>query len=294
MDWKVEDWERLARYIRRGQCTPFIGAGASSPPLPTGRQLASHLAERYRYPCSDPENLVKVAQWALAQGEELDLKGTVCEFISQAITPESDPVSATHEFLVDLELPVYITTNYDDLLATAFERRRRPARKEIFPFYQARQRKRNLGDDEGSKPTPQSPLIYHLHGVLADPLSMVLTEDDYLDFLIYIHPEEKLLPSYVQEAFSRSVLLFVGYSLNDMDFKVLFRRLASSLLRGGGESHFAVQLDPKAAAGREHEAAAQELEYLEAQYRQQRIKVFWGSCADFVAELDTYLHGRSA
>ena len=38
----------------------------------------------------------------------------------------------------------------------------------------------------GFVPTPANPLVYHLHGHLEMPQSLVLTEDDYLEFLVRI------------------------------------------------------------------------------------------------------------
>ncbi len=112
---------------------------------------------------------------------------------------------------------------------------------------------------------------------------MVLTEDDYLDFLIYVH---NLLPPTVEKAFEESALLFLGYGLADMDFKVLFRKINS--YSGGHGRHFAVQIDPQQ-TGLPSLQAKQELEYLTTQYEAQRIKVFWGSCRDFVKELRRHL-----
>ena len=42
------------------------------------------------------------------------------------------------------------------------------------------------------KPSQDKPLVYHLHGELNNPQSMVLTETDYLDFLINLSKEEIL------------------------------------------------------------------------------------------------------
>jgi hypothetical protein len=282
--WTKEDWELLARLIHRKQCTPFVGAGASWPTLPLGHELAEQLAEQYGYPCSDKGNLTRVAQWAVTQGNEIDLKGTVKECLSKNVYPDFKAPDEPHRLLVDLGLPVYITTNYDDFLIQAFKDDNRPARSEICQWHLARKRNRNLGYSPAYTPTPENPLVFHLHGALDEPLSMVLTEDDYLDFLIYV---QDLLPPSVEKAFSDSALLFLGYSLSDMNFKVLFRKLASYPSRGP-HSHFAVQLDPVKMA-KAPAVAAQELRYLQAQYDLQSIKVFWGTCREFVAQLRPYL-----
>ena len=71
---------------------------------------------------------------------------------------------------------------------------------------------------------------------------MVLTEDDYLEFLVRMNRDasEPLLPPVIRTAFKDS-LLFVGYSLSDWSFRVLFRGLIGSLPAGLGNLSIAVQ-----------------------------------------------------
>jgi SIR2-like domain len=40
------------------------------------------------------------------------------------------------------------------------------------------------------KPKPNEPLVYHLYGDIDIPGSMVLTEKDYIDFVIFLNKEE--------------------------------------------------------------------------------------------------------
>ena len=47
---KPEDWKELAKSILDGQCTPFLGAGACVPTLPTGSELSHMLAREFDYP----------------------------------------------------------------------------------------------------------------------------------------------------------------------------------------------------------------------------------------------------
>lgn len=58
------DWKRLVGQIRNGDCTPFLGAGACSGTLPTGRELSLSWADSYRYPFADGDNLPEVMQYA--------------------------------------------------------------------------------------------------------------------------------------------------------------------------------------------------------------------------------------
>jgi len=288
MEWTDEDWGLLLRLISFKRCTPFLGAGAAVPKLPTGSELAQRLVAKYQaYPVREDRDLTRVAQWALCHANEVDLRESVRNWLQKAGTLDSEDPDELHWVLAGLDLPIYMTTNYDDFMTTALKRRGRRPCREVCKWHLAR-RRRSIpkfpscrGFQRDYVPSEKSPLVFHLHGTLDEPESMVLTEDDYLDFLIYI---QGLIPPRVEEAFSESCLLFLGYSLKDMSFKVLFRKLASYASRSLGTRHFAVQLDPT-----DEREPSQRIEdqrwYQEDRYQAQMIKVYWGSCRDFAAEL---------
>jgi hypothetical protein len=139
---------------------------------------------------------------------------------------------------------------------------------------------------------------------------MVLTEDDYLDFLMNCSHVPEIIPPRVEQAFTESSLLFLGFSLEDMNFKVIFRRLSAYLQRSQAAHHVSVQLapqgycpaeapvegqppdDPETAARKKEEAQAKrkayakaQEEYLRAHFGLQRVKIYFGTCEEFCAEL---------
>ena len=105
--------------------------------------------------------------------------------------------------------------------------------------------------DQGYEPTPQRPVVFHLHGCADRHESMVVTEDDYLDFLVNISkdlatnpvsPKERpVLPLRIRRAITTSNLLFIGYGLSDINFRVILRGLVHSLERSGRRIHITVQ-----------------------------------------------------
>src|SRR5205807_1593444 len=95
---------------------------------------------------------------------------------------------------------------------------------------------------DGYRPTPQEPLVYHLHGHLDVVESLVLTEDDYFDFLVNI--PQIGIPPMVQEALSATSLLFVGYRLADWNFRVLFRGFVELTQASDRRLSVTVQLPP--------------------------------------------------
>ena len=88
-------------------------------------------------------------------------------------------------------------------------------------------------------------MVLHLFGQDDDPLSLVLTEDDHLDYLARIARDyEYLLPTSVNAALASTTLLFLGYRLEDLDLKVIMRGLLTHLdLDKWGMLHVAVQLE---------------------------------------------------
>jgi hypothetical protein len=52
-----------------------------------------------------------------------------------------------------------------------------------------------------------------LHGYFDVPKTMVLTESDYLDFMVRLQEKVPILPPEITIAVTTNALLFVGYSL---------------------------------------------------------------------------------
>ncbi len=286
--WDEKDWKALLLSIRHKQCTPFLGAGACAGVLPLGRDIARNFAQEYDFPFLDCENLSRVAQYVAIEGGPMTPKYRVIEELSGKGPPDFSDPCEPHRVVAELDLPVYITTNYDDFMVKALERclpKKRP-RREICNWYLARKRQpaRATADLD---PTPTEPVVFHLHGCLENAHSMVLTEDDYLDFLMYISEDQRLIPPRIEQAFSDSSLLFMGYSLDDMNFKVLFRKLASYMQRNEGARHVSVQLAPGYGDTSEDYIARtrKQRAYLERHFDLQKVKVYWGTCKDFAAEL---------
>jgi SIR2-like protein len=145
----------------------------------------------------------------------------------------------------------------------------------------------NPETDARYKPTPTNPLVYHFHGHMAWPASLVVTEDDYFEFLLNLakEPPPFVLPC-IDKGLGDGELLFLGYKLRDWDFRVLLRLLANTL-REGAHSHIAVQLGPRSRAEAADQRKAENAKrYLGTYLDKRYIKVFWGTCQEFIAELN--------
>ena len=102
---------------------------------------------------------------------------------------------------------------------------------------------------------------------------MVLTEDDYLDFLVSVSCRSPL-PPMVQEALTSNLLLFVGCSVNDTYMPVLLRALSSHLTISLSRSHWLLPAE----RGKVRYSKQQRLkmqQYWEGCLNQHGIRVWW-------------------
>jgi hypothetical protein len=278
------DWEMLIEAIEQKECTPFLGSGACYDVLPTGKGLASEWAAEIGYPFKDDDNLPRVAQYlALERGAEMPRRRIAKAF--GEIKPDFDRPHEIHLLVARMGCKVYITTNYDDFMMQALARV--PGCRPVADICQWNRRRPPLV----RTPTSMEPVVFYLHGSLREKETMVVTEDDYLDFLLSVSDHPEVIPVHVQDALANSTLLFLGYSLEDPDFKFLFRRLAmySNLSKlTAGARHVAVQLVPtnsNTPTPGDLERAEKQRIYLRERFRLQAFKMYWGSCDQFAADL---------
>jgi hypothetical protein len=137
-------------------------------------------------------------------------------------------------------------------------------------------------DDPDYEPTPEKPLVYHLFGSDEEFDSLLVTEDHYLDYLVHISAQMERLPNRIWSALTNSSLLFLGYSLDDWEFRVILRGLVATRDRRRKLKHVGVQLE-MAGAGEEETEAVQA--FLQQYFQEADINIFWGTPAQFVAEL---------
>jgi hypothetical protein len=193
----------------------------------------------------------------------------------------ADDPNEPHRVLASLNLPLYLTTNCDSFMAEALA-----ARPGITPAREVCRWNKDLDGlpsrfEGGSsyKPAREAPLVYHLFGSDAEPRSLVLTEDNYLDYLIKI-AEKGRIPDYIRGVLASTSLMFIGYSLNDWEFRVLMRGLVATVNRRLDFQDVAVQVE---GVGEADAAAVQD--FLRKYFERANINVFWGSTAQFIAEL---------
>ena len=79
--------------------------------------------------------------------------------------------------------------------------------------------------EPGYVPTIDRPLVFHIFGNVNVPESLVLTEDDYLGYLLSVTEDKSLIPLPVRSALADSSLLLLGLGLDDWDARILLLTL---------------------------------------------------------------------
>lgn len=281
-----DDWEILIDRIGRKECTPFLGAGACYGVLPLGGDIAQEWASVFKYPFDDSTNLIRVAQFVGVVRDRVAPKELFLKRVGNGGRPDFKDPLETHRALADLSLRVYLTTNYDPFMTEALRHAEKDVEREFFRWSP---HLRELARDEpsiferepGYRPTAARPLVFHLHG--SDQLvdSLVLTEDDYIDFLTNSARGELALPPAVEQALTGSSLLFVGYSIADWNFRVLLNSLTHYRSRGARRLNVAVMTLPASAKA----DPARVQKYLTESYADIDVRVYWGTARAFVKEL---------
>lgn len=279
-------WHTLIGRIRQGRCTPFVGAGASHGTLPLGGDIAQKWADEFDYPLRDDRNLARVAQYLAVVNDAMWPKERIVQQFTDIGPPDFTDPTEPHSVLAELDLPIYLTTNYDDFMVKALTSAGKRPHREVCRWnqYLRESMERSVFEDPDFQPSAMEPVVFHLHGTAAEAESLVLTEDDYLTFLVNLSRRQDLLPHRIQRALTGASILFVGYSLEDWSFRVLYQALVSLMESSLRRISVAVQLPPEDRPTHQ---------YLDAYFGQKDVSVYWGTARQFTAELRQRLGDKS-
>ena len=283
-----DDWEVLLYSIKLGRCTPFLGAGAAAGVLPTGSEIATRWATEYGYPLPDRSNLISVSQYLAVKMDSMFPKYKIVEMFADESAPNFSNPLEPHMILASLPLPIYITTNYDDFMVQALKRQPLPRDPQKVLCRWNRAVKNLVRDDpnyieleQNTKLNVANPVVFHLHGYVPVAESLVLTEDDFMDFLVNMASDDELIPPQIARALTGTTKLFLGYRIADWNFRVLLRSFERLMERSVSPPSIAVMKLPKPSEGTREEAQA----YLTKYYENIDVRVYWGEVTEFVAEL---------
>ena len=278
------DWEVLMKRIKDGRCTPFLGAGVYSEGPSLRSSVAKTWATEKNYPFSDSDDVARVARYLNVEyGDAEYASGLYVDELRKVPLPNFDDPNEPYHILARLPLPIYITTNYDDMMEQALAKNQRDVKPDLCKWVKGLDDISPLAE-EGFQPNVANPSVFHLYGYMKTQQSMVMSEDDYFQFLISVSKDPELIPKRIQQAITGTSLMLLGYSLEDWDFRILFHFLAGYLKNSTSRTHVAVQLSPSATTDDlKQRAQAFFDKYFES--KSPDIRVSWETTPRFVAML---------
>ncbi len=218
------DIDDLSDAIKKREVILFVGAGVSAAlGLPTWHGLIEHMAKELGY---DPELFQTTAGGYLSLAQyyrnKRDSIGPLRSWMETHWSVDHDKLktSKVHNSIVDLNCPIIYTTNFDRILEKSFEIAGRTFKK----IANARDI-RMAGVEETQ--------IVKFHGDFDDDEFIVLTETDYYKRLSFEHPLDLKLRA---DAIGRSIL-FIGYSLSDINIRLLLFKLSQMWKSSGFDKY---------------------------------------------------------
>ena len=224
----------IAPAVLRGECILFLGAGVHYPPPvcspfrypeseqpPLGSALSEALAAKCgfvdRFPTESPTNLQRVA---LCYERRFNRPQLIKE-LEAAVDVGKEPSPALR-MLAELDFPLVVTTNYDQLFERALAAEGKQPDLQVYSCDE-----RVETNEPPLQLDPRRPYFLKLHGDIRMPESIVITDEDYIHFVMRMTDKEPQNPvaSGVRYFFKKMTTLFIGYSLLDYNLRLLFRTL---------------------------------------------------------------------
>jgi hypothetical protein len=251
----------VATRVTSGRCILFLGSAihAPSPPgcdycyekdecPPIGDQLSRFLATKCDYPYADRDNLQRVSWYH-------EVKSTfripLVDDIRSAVHDNRRPSSVLRG-LARLRFPIVITTNYDQLYEQALDAVAQESglpeanyEKSVYARNDP-STKRRITKDCAQNPSQDRPFLLKIHGDIDAPDSIVITDEDYIQFVLRMrdkHPFHPFGPNLLTKLVEWPTL-FIGYRLHDYNLRLLFRSLRLRLGPGELQPNYSIDLNP--------------------------------------------------
>jgi hypothetical protein len=310
-------WQQtIVERIRVGKVVPLVSNTVSNNLVLRGHnELVTAYATYTSYPLPDKDNLTRMTQFISVTEEGVTdprvVKEDYINFIKNMLYDIAETDGASGDLLAELEeefdditfsefserlgypqfdqgradpllvlaecpLPIYLTTSYHNFIEMALRRAGKKPRTDLCRWHKGLEGIPSVLE-ENYQPSPKEPLVYHLHGLDSYPGSLVLTEDDYMEFLVAISQNvgrgTDPIPRRVRQALADSSLLLLGYELQNWDFRVLFWGLIKP--RPLQQTSVSVQLVPNEI----------EKNYLKKYLGEFEFQVYWGDIYQYTQEL---------
>ncbi|MDN7134552.1 SIR2 family protein [Pseudidiomarina terrestris] len=207
----IDNLDELAASIKGRKTILFVGAGVSvNLGVPSFSQVIDELASRLGFDndiFKASGDSYTLAEYYFEENAGLD---DLVDWMKRDWHPDHVDVgvSGIHECIVKLGFKAIYTTNYDCWLEQAFDYWKRPYCKITCV-------------SEMPNASEEDTQIIKYHGDVESPRSLVLTESSYFERLSFESPLDVKLRSDILD----KAILFIGYSLSDINIRYLLYRL---------------------------------------------------------------------
>jgi hypothetical protein len=314
-----QKWNSVVMSLQNEVCLPVLGPGLVESVIGSTRDMARDWAERYEIPLArNRDDIAQVAQHLAYQNDAFFVRDSVRAYVTRYLRKRfhdkltqdllearvekglvdrmisligkdlraSNP-NEVHTMLARMPVPIYISANRDNLLFDALEEQGKKPRTHVCTWESDEQPGPQL--DPTYVPSVKEPLVFYVFGNFKYPDRLIITEDDYFEFLMGVTRNETReaarIPPVVSAAIANSGWLMLGFQVEDWDFRVVL----SSVLRQPGRrmgqgrrTSVAIQMNMTD----EGVAFERTCDYLGRYFSENKdVTLFWSSPEAFVNEL---------
>lgn len=206
----------LLESILQDRCVPFIGSGFSkNADVPSGKNMLdwdelgmAFAKEMENYKYSNAIDAISAYSYAYS-------RPVMVEKMKSLLLTGEVKTGNTHKAFCKLQFDIVCTTNFDRLLESTYDFLKRPCNAII-------------NESQLSvAPSKDEVTLLKMHGDIYHPDRIVATEEDYDKFL----DENPMLATYLSNLLITRTPLFIGYSLEDDDFRQIWQIVKNRLGR---------------------------------------------------------------
>ncbi len=310
-------WPFLVENIADQQCIPILGPEILQGLLPSAQYIASELASTYGYPFDDNKNLARVAQYMETVGPgrllrehkklmrdqllrtfaaDLDEEKRkallnadfvrLVEELQWSHKVQQLQENEIHHVLATLNLPLYVTTGFDNFMVQALRSVGKHSVRQIGIRWDYAAHARTPLFPLLPAPSPDDPVVLHLSGYYGNAeqeKQIVFSEKHYLQqFAIITQQRDYIIPTNVLGLLAQSNFLLLGFNPSDWEFRLIVQGLLPSIAQTNNEqrSHIGVQID-----NFQQPNSEKAISFLNKFLAQCQIDVYWGTPQQFINEL---------
>ncbi|HLP47417.1 MAG TPA: SIR2 family protein, partial [Candidatus Kapabacteria bacterium] len=222
-EWDDDKFDTLIYSIRQKNCILMLGPDVETELAVEKTKVLTEILANLLAEKIDPgiktqinsDDLAQVSQNYCAEKGRSDLEAKVLNFYNQRKTM----TNTLHQNLAELGFYLIITTTPGNMTYEALTRKKTPI-KDYYNFRGNKPENVKMG-------TVESPLMYYLYGSVDNAKSLLLTENDLLDFLASLISKKPPLPDNILSEFQdeNKSFLFLGFGFRHWYLRILLHAL---------------------------------------------------------------------